>query len=266
MSGFEILGLISAAVDGVKISRITYETIKDTKDLPDAFHEINKQLVLVQTTLEAAQKAVQDTVNASNNHLANELVSFVGTIAGCNKKLEELEATVRRTREMSPDRNPYHKRYRAFERLEKPRLEALTRNILDDILSLRAKQVFHLAIQDQVSGIDQALEALKVVEPSVEEGKEEAESLSVHSGSYSQLSDGDMHNVYSVQKLEDRQDSAKNNTNEVQRTTRYQTFHSADTPCRESSPRRRQSNGKQDWRRTPHGSWSLIITMELSAS
>lgn len=265
MSGVEILGLISAAVDGVKISRIMYETIKDRKDLPDAFHEINKQLALVQSTLEAAQKAVKYTVNADNNHLANELVSFVGTIAGCNKKLEELDATVRRTREMIEDGNPFRKPYRAFERLENPRLEALTRDILDDILSLRANQVFHLAIQDQVDGIHQALEALKVVEPSVEEGKEEAGSLSVHSSSYSQLSDGDMHNVYSVQKLEDRQDSTKNNTNEVHRTTRHQTFHSVDTSYRESSPRRRQSNGKQDRWRTPHGSRSLIITTELSA-
>lgn len=225
MSGVEILGLFSAAVDGVKISRIMCDATMDTEDLPEAFHEVNKHLELVHRSLEAAQKAVQDIVNAGNNHLANELVSFVATIAGCNKKLEELKETFLKLHEFGEGRHPFRKRYRAVvERLggTNHRVEALTRDILDDILSLRANQVFHLAIQDQVDDIHQALEALNVVEPSVEEGEEEFGSLSVHSDSStdssSQSSDGDMHNVYSIQKPEDRQDSAEDNTNEVHRT------------------------------------------------
>lgn len=286
----EILGLISAAVEGIKRNRIIYETIKDPEELPEAFLEVNKQLPLAQSILEAAQTAAHAAANAGNNNLADDGESMLARISSCNKNVEELGQIFRKMRDsveerhhlredghlredennlpedekslpedeknLPEDENHFRKGYRDIVKKlggEDHRVEDLMRGILDDLQILVNNQVFHLAIQDQFDKIDQAREALNVVKTSVSENNQEAGSLFVHSGNYSQFGDGDMSNVYSDRKLEDRQDHAKNDTNEVHMKTGHQTFYSADIPCRESSPRKRKRNGKQGRWKTPQG-------------
>lgn len=201
MSGVEIVGLISAAIEGVKICREIYKTIKDTKDLPEAFHEVNKQLPLAQNTLEAAQQAAQEAATTGNSNLAKEAESMRATISACSKKVEELKKIFRKARDLREDGHPFRKGYRAV--VEKMggtnhRVEELMRGILDSVLSLGANQVFRLATRDQVDKIKQALDALDAVEPSIEENKHATGNSFTHMGSgniNNQFGDGDMFNV-----------------------------------------------------------------------
>lgn len=206
MSGVEIIGLISAGIEGVKICREIYKTIKDTKDLPAAFHEVNKQLPLAQNTLEKAQQAAEAAASAGNNglnSLSSEGESMLAAISTCNKKIEELKKIFRKARDLREDGHPFRKGYRAV--VEKMggtnhRVEELMRGILDSVLSLGANQVFRLATRDQVDKINQAIEALDAVEPSVEENKHATGNMFSHTGSgniNSQFGDGDMFNVNS---------------------------------------------------------------------
>lgn len=202
MSGVEIIGLISAGIEGVKICREIYMTIKDTKDLPEAFHEVNKQLPLAQNTLEKAQQAAEAAAAAGNNglnSLSNEGESMRATISTCNKKIEELKKIFRKARDLREDNRPFRKGYRAI--VEKMggtnhRVEELMRAILDCVLSLGVNQIFRLATGDQLDKIKQAIDALDEVEPSFEG----AVIRSTHFGSgdmNSQFGDGDMFNVKS---------------------------------------------------------------------
>lgn len=206
MSGVEIIGLISAAIEGVKICRQIYKTIKDTKDLPEAFHEVNKQLPLAQNTLEGAKRVAEDAIaagNGSSNNLANVGESMLATISSCAKKVAELKGIFRKARDLREDGHPFRKGYRAV--VEKMggtnhRVEELMRGILDSILSLSANQVFRLATSDQVDKINQGIKALEAVEPSVEGNKHAMGNSFVHLGTgniNSQLSDGDQFNVNS---------------------------------------------------------------------
>lgn len=206
MSGVEIIGLISAAIEGVKICREIYKTIKDTKDLPAAFHEVNKQLPLAQNTLEKAQRTAEEAIAAGNagaNNLANEGESMLATISTCSKKIEELKKIFRKARDLREDGHPFRKGYRAV--VEKMggtnhRVEELMRGILDSVLSLGANQVFRLATRDQVDKITQAIKELGEVEPSVEESHRAGGNTFTHLGSgniNNEFGDGDMFNVKS---------------------------------------------------------------------
>lgn len=196
MSGVEIIGLISAAIEGLKICREIYKTIKDTKDLPEAFHDVNKQLPLAQSTLEAAQRAAEDATAAGNGDpdiLTTEGESMLAAVSVCTKKVEDLKKIFRKARDLREDGKPLRKGYRAaVEKLggTNHQVEELMRGVLDSIISLSSNQVFRLATHDDIDKINEALEELAAVEPSA--------GPFAHMGSgniNTQFGDGDMFNV-----------------------------------------------------------------------
>lgn len=162
MSGVEIVDLIAAAIADVKICSEVYKLIKDMQDLPVAFREASKQLPLAQSTLEAVQRAAQDVTNAGKDdpsNLANDGESMLMTISSCKNKADELKEIFRKTHDLREDWHLFR------EDGTDQRVEALTRSILDNLLSLCANQGFRLATQDQVdnikrANIKQALEAV----------------------------------------------------------------------------------------------------------
>ncbi|KAL1860553.1 hypothetical protein Daus18300_009186 [Diaporthe australafricana] len=203
----EIVALIGNAIEGVKLCISLYNAIKDMNELPAAFHEVSKQLPLVQSTLEGAKQAAQDVAVPANadprNQSFDDQKAMLTTITKCEKKVMELKEIFRKARDTYEDDQgrSFRKAYHAVvDKLGgiKHRVEDVMRDILNEILSLGANQVFRLATSSQIKEIKQALDALEGVEPSMEESKQAGGNSFTHWGSgdiTGHLGQGDMFTV-----------------------------------------------------------------------
>lgn len=138
MSGLEVLSLIRGTIETIETVRKVYHEFKDAEGLPPAFHDVNRQLPLVETILQ--------TVDAANtNHEAYQTIK--DTVEQCRLKAGYLEQIFNAvaTSEGMPKREKYKKVLRQLGK--KKKVEALAKELMEDIRLLAQNGAAHAATQ-----------------------------------------------------------------------------------------------------------------------
>lgn len=108
MSGVEVVGLIGSTISIVQAITKIYQVIKDRKELPKAFEEVNNKLLLVKNTLELVQNSAKDP-----SVRTNEVIHF--TVRECQGRasaLKKIFEDIRDTKDSSS--KSIAKRYRSI--------------------------------------------------------------------------------------------------------------------------------------------------------
>ncbi|EXK77349.1 hypothetical protein FOQG_17942 [Fusarium oxysporum f. sp. raphani 54005] len=163
MSGFEVVGLISAIIGIVETIGKVSKALKDAKDLPQAFREVADRLPLVQDTLQTVE-----------NHISNDAdeatcQAIAAVLEKCHKKALQLEELFNAV--SSSDNTSRMKRYAlAVKNLGKEsRVELLAKGMMEDAHLLALNHAAQAATEAQVAQLSEAIQELSNIEPSLPE-------------------------------------------------------------------------------------------------
>lgn len=194
MSGIEVISLISSIITLIDTTSEVYKAIKDLKDLPKAFKEVQIRLPIVQDTLKSARSHAQKTTSIVTS--AAEIESL---LKNCEAKAKELLDIFKQI-EDSEDKSA-----KAFYRKvvlkvgKEHKVESIMDAILKDVQVLASHRVMQSATQVQVEKLQTAIEGMAKVKPSVPDHYFDAATGKFnHSGKGDlniQYGDGGMNNV-----------------------------------------------------------------------
>ncbi|KAK4466273.1 hypothetical protein QBC42DRAFT_259785 [Cladorrhinum samala] len=163
MPATEIPRLVADLIEATEDIIEAYDKIKDLRDLPEAFQELNKWLPLVEETLREAKTPAK---KVKPGHDASELET---RLSSCGEKTDKLLEMFQKVAKKSTKLQEYDaSAYRSIAiKLGKHRAEALMVGILEDLEVLAAHPVFQAAMQKQVEPLSKAREQLENVPPSL---------------------------------------------------------------------------------------------------
>ncbi|KAJ3495404.1 hypothetical protein NLG97_g3419 [Lecanicillium saksenae] len=178
MSGAEILGIISAVISTVDATIKVYNAAKDEAGLPPNFKTVSTKLPLVSKLLEDAERYVD---GEADNALT---ATFTPVLTDCEEKATQLQQLFEKV--IPTEGNSRMERYfKAARTIGKGgRVEALMKGILDNLQLLTAKFPEAMSLRGQAN-LEEAIEEVKELEPSLPEGFEDAPSFA-HYGSGAQ--------------------------------------------------------------------------------
>lgn len=160
------VSVIVSIINVVQAISSTYEAIQHLRGLPKAFTEVNQSLPLVKETLEAARSQLLGVPLDEASAKAIELVT-----KGCEEKANALLDIFQKIDNGKKDakNGGVFEFYRTIViPLGKAhRVEALMQDILKGLKKLAINQLFKTATQSQIAGLEEAIQGLSKVEPSV---------------------------------------------------------------------------------------------------
>ncbi|KAK5994095.1 hypothetical protein PT974_07535 [Cladobotryum mycophilum] len=142
------LGLIRNLVNTAQFIMETYEDIKDVDGLPEAFHEVNKKLLLVIETLRAANAHARE-----------------------NRSKDEAEAKV--VTELLERRQSLHHFCVVGKSGKEDFVETLITGVVEEMQTLTEQRVFKAATQAQIEALARDRDELAKVPPSLPESEYE---------------------------------------------------------------------------------------------
>ncbi|KAI5459654.1 hypothetical protein BGZ63DRAFT_388455 [Mariannaea sp. PMI_226] len=176
MSGIEVVGLIAAIIEITDSIVEVYAAIKDLRDLPNAFQEVNKRLPIVEIILQSARSHAENAADY-------EAQALVSLLKSCKSKADQLLEIFKRIDD-SKDK-PVVSVYRKLvvKIGKKGRVEVLMTNILRDVETLTSYHVFRGSTKDQVEKVKEAILELAQVEPSMPDSHFEEKAANItHNG------------------------------------------------------------------------------------
>ncbi|EFR04564.1 ankyrin repeat protein [Nannizzia gypsea CBS 118893] len=197
------LNTISATLALVGTVQAAYQTLDKISNLPNAFNEIKARLPLVDPLLNDAMDALNDTTLSEE-----ETKAILAVITPCNEAAVKMNCIFREVRsKCEKDQNArswdivsplYHK---ALRGKGAHRAEKLMRTIFQGLEEMAQQRVFKTAMQKDVKALEEAIEGLSKVEPSLPDADFEAGGTNVTqnnaTGAFGQLNaPRGGHNVY----------------------------------------------------------------------
>ncbi|KAF2477228.1 SesA protein [Lindgomyces ingoldianus] len=165
MSGFEVMGLISATISCIDASAQLYTAIQNTSHLPGAFKDAAQRLPLVKDTLVTIETRLNKT---GLDKIANESISIV--IKGCKEKAERLADILEQVAAQS-EATRIEKYRLAVRRLGKENtVEVLMTGLLEDVHLLAAHDAVRAVGDDKMDELMAAIKELSRVPPSAPAG------------------------------------------------------------------------------------------------
>ncbi|KAL8381644.1 hypothetical protein RB595_005771 [Gaeumannomyces hyphopodioides] len=179
-SGFEILGLIGNTINIIETTIAVYDAIKNLRELPGAFQEVNNRLPLVKLALENAKG------RATNAKPGNEATALKKLVASCEKKAKKLHDIFMEIAQKSTSREFVVAAYRSIvlKLGKKARVETLMDDILKDLGVMATHDVFQAAMKERIAEVDKARQELAEVPPSLPDS-----DLEDKAGAASQIGD-----------------------------------------------------------------------------
>ncbi|KAL8295725.1 hypothetical protein RB597_009191 [Gaeumannomyces tritici] len=160
MSGAEIIGVIAGAIGILTAARDAYDSIQDIRGLPETFRQIPPKVDLAVATL--------DQIHRSGCSGSGAELNTVATLANqCSKNADRLGLVLRK---LNLDKStPFPERYVSIIQGwgKKGRVEDLLKNIMEDVMLLANHQMVAATSQGQIRKLEQAVEDLDKVDPSV---------------------------------------------------------------------------------------------------
>ncbi|KLU83127.1 hypothetical protein MAPG_02192 [Magnaporthiopsis poae ATCC 64411] len=170
------LSAIASVVAIIGAISTTYKTISTITGLPKAFEQVGKHLPLVQGMLEDIRGRLgRTTINDGQRE------SILGVLSDCDDRAKELkrvfDALEKKCNEDQKARSWARVRgwYReALCGMKGHLVETLMNGILEDVKKLSLHEIFRLATREDVKHIQEALEELSKVEPSLDDSEFES--------------------------------------------------------------------------------------------
>jgi hypothetical protein len=168
MDPLSTIAAIIAIVDSILS---TYSAIREIKGLPKAFEEVERNLPLVKETIEIAQRQLY--CNAPSDA---EIRAIEPVLKACESKLKELNKILTgmkwkkkedngETKDWSSLAKFYHKVVVPMGKAH--RVETLTSAIMKSLKALAIHQIFKAATEPLVRKLEEAINGLSQVEPSI---------------------------------------------------------------------------------------------------
>ncbi|KAF3902587.1 hypothetical protein ABW21_db0207830 [Orbilia brochopaga] len=164
------LSVVASTIAIVQALSKTYEIIKKTAGLPGAFEEVSQQLPIVDHTLRNARSRLRRGPDPTDE----EEAVIIAILKPCQEKLEKLKQIFEKLQEKCQhDGGPtiwkkmqgtYH---RVLAGAKANRVETLMEDILKSIKMLALNQVFKLAMAQDLTDIDNSINKIASVEPSL---------------------------------------------------------------------------------------------------
>ncbi|KAL1964900.1 hypothetical protein VTN77DRAFT_6253 [Rasamsonia byssochlamydoides] len=182
MSGAEIIGLISSVVAILDAVKTVYESLKDTRGLPQAFREVDQRLPLVQDILRTAERQIND-----GNPDEESCNAMKRAVELCRDKAERLETLFQKVA-LKSDASILE-RYRSAVRMLRKgnRVEVLMRGILEDVQLLAGDRAIKGATEAQVAKLGEAINDLSTISSSSSLPDESSFHMYDNSGSGPQI-------------------------------------------------------------------------------
>jgi hypothetical protein len=165
------LSIIAGIITIVDSILSTYSAIREIKGLPKAFEEVEGDLPLVKETLEIAHRQLYYNTPSDAEKRAIEPV-----IKACESKLVELNKILTRIQKQKKESNGETKDWSSlakfYHKIVVPmgkahRVETLMSAMMNSLKALAIHQVFKAATQPQIGKLEEAIQGLLQVEPSI---------------------------------------------------------------------------------------------------
>ncbi|KUJ12153.1 WD domain-containing protein [Mollisia scopiformis] len=172
------LSAIASAIAIIQAISSTYKVIEDLKNLPKAFREVNKSLPIVEDTLKIArQQLLGKSVDESTKKAIEPYIIASEEKA---KSLRDIFKKVEQGQVQGKDTKGWSVvdfyRTTVVPMGKAHRVESLMKDILEAVKNLATYQVFKTATQQQVKKLEDAINELAKVEPSLPDSDFEAKS------------------------------------------------------------------------------------------
>jgi hypothetical protein len=161
MSGPEIHRQIAGLIEVIENIIEAYDSIKNLRDLPEAFQEVSKRLPLVEQTLRDAKMPVKKLKSA------DDAIVMENVLHSCDEKTDKLLEVFRKIANKSKDKYDSSVYRAVVIKQDKQRVETLMGGILEDLAGLVAHRVFPAEVQKHVGPLKEAKEELAKVSPSL---------------------------------------------------------------------------------------------------
>lgn len=186
MSGFEVIGLISAIIGIVDYSTKLYSACRDKSKLPQAFREAAQRLSLVQETLQTVKSQLSEEQSRERQTQEDEdaweraKAAIKSTLQACRDKVDKLDELFK---EVIPTRDA--SRYERYWKVAKAvgrasEVELLMKIILENVQLLAGNQIFKVASTAQVEELKKALTEIEILPPSVPKSKAALASMGIY--------------------------------------------------------------------------------------
>jgi len=186
MSGLEVFGLVVNIISVAETIIQVYDAIKDLHGLPEAFHEVNKRLPLVEHTLRDVKSQTKKITSAEE---ANALSTL---LKSCQQKITELQTIFNEIAKNSKDNFVVSVYKSLLAKLgKKGRVETLMDGILKDLGILVVHHVFQTSTQKHVEELDKARKELAKVPQSLPDSE-----FDDNGGNATQIGGRDQHNIW----------------------------------------------------------------------
>ncbi|KAF4990846.1 hypothetical protein FGRMN_8227 [Fusarium graminum] len=161
----------------------TYNKIRDVKGLPKAFEEVAQNLPLAKETLEIAQRQLQQ-----NNPTDNERRVVEPIIKSCQEKIEALNlifTKIEKKKEQDADGKDWSTLLKFYHNVVVPmgkahRVETLMSDMMNKLRVLAIHQTFKTAARPQIEKLEEAIEELSQVEPSLPDSEFETSGSNIN--------------------------------------------------------------------------------------
>ncbi|KAH8683239.1 SesA protein [Tricladium varicosporioides] len=167
MSGIEVIGMIAAVIGIIDGASKLYDSISNSRKLPEAFREVAQRLPLVRDTLQTTEGRLHlQKFDGDKDTYA----AIKPTIESCKDRAERLRNILQEV-VGQPDDSRLARYRLAVRRLGKEsKVEELMRGMLEDVQLLGANQAVKGVGEDKVNEITSAIQALAKVPSSVSDG------------------------------------------------------------------------------------------------
>lgn len=161
MTGANATGLISEIIAVLKDTTKDYNILNDDKGLREAFHEAGRGLLLVEEALQSARIQIDPCSLAGDHQRAMILLDDCNTKAKVSKSIfKDVAQAVETSR---------FERYKTAVRQEGKgnTVEVLVKGMMNDISDLAKDSAIEIVMDDQVTGLREAIDKLSTMEPSI---------------------------------------------------------------------------------------------------
>ncbi|KAF3937074.1 hypothetical protein ABW19_dt0204540 [Dactylella cylindrospora] len=164
--GMDALSIIASTIAIAQAIGATYKAIQNLKGIPKAFKEVSDSLPLVLDTLNAAQKRLQ---NSNPDPGSVKIIEPI--INSCREKANVILEIFQKIEKEKKDAGDWSVLglYRTTVRKlgKASRVESLMQEILKSLKDLAINQIFKSVTQSQITSLEDAIDKLSNVEPSL---------------------------------------------------------------------------------------------------
>ncbi|KAJ5438022.1 uncharacterized protein N7458_009020 [Penicillium daleae] len=179
MSGLEVIGAISAVISIIDASVKVYDSARKDLKLPETFDTVGRRLPIILDTLNTCKSNLEPSKDTMSEDVCQALGKIIDV---CDEKARKLREIFEKT--MPGEKDTWEKRYsKVVRRLGKGnKVEDLMIAITQDVQLIVNQHAVNSATPEQKAELEEIIEEMKSLPPSISKEENPAMSFVVHGG------------------------------------------------------------------------------------